>query len=334
MPLSLPPRAIVLLSCALALATAGAALAVGALTRVPASPASGAATASGGGAVRLGVGAGAGSGGFSIAGTALPGALTVTLTLTPDTLAADGRSVATAVATLSPAIPELAVSFVTDGDAILAQRQVATDAGGRAADTVVSGTTPGVQTITAYVVSGTAGVARLTQSAMSSGAPRELSAPSVGIDVPIAAVDRTSAGAMDAPMGPLGDITWAEAFWLRSTSVPGDPGTAALAGHLDDTAGRPAAFWNLHDLRPGDEVAVRVDTVSGSRWVHFRVTDVHNYTDAEANSPAVLARVFGGPGDGRAAGLSHLSVYTCSGTWHRGSGYDHRFIAFLDRVDG
>ena len=254
------------------------------------------------------------------------GVASVRVSLTPDRVAADGRMRSTVVATVTPSVPGLAVSFRSSGDASLSTPTASTDAGGRATDVLIASTTPGTQTITASTALGS-GSATLTQDEVQ---PVELLAPSVGIDVPIVAVGVTPQGAMEAPQGPAGDPSWRQAFWLRSTSIPGRPGTAAVSGHLDDRESRPAAFWNLSRLNPGDLVVTRL---SNGELIRFRVTDVHVYTNDEAGSPAVSARFYGGPGDGRSRGQSHLSLMTCTGSFRGSRGFDHRFVAFADRVD-
>jgi sortase family protein/Big-like domain-containing protein len=254
------------------------------------------------------------------------GVASVQVSLTPDRLAADGRTRSTVVATVTPPVPGLTVSFGSSGDASLSTAAASTDAGGRATDVLTASTRPGTQTITASTALGS-GSATLTQDEVQ---PVELLAPSVGIDVPVVAVGVTPQGAMDAPQGPAGDPSWREAFWLRSTSIPGRPGTAALSGHLDDRDGRPAAFWTLSRLNPGVLVVARL---SSGESIRYRVTDVHVYTNDEAGSPAVSARFYGGPGDGRSRGQSHLNLMTCTGSFRGSRGFDHRFVAFADRVD-
>ena len=149
-------------------------------------------------------------------------------------------------------------------------------------------------------------------------------APSVGVHLPVVAVGIVR-GAMEAPEGPLGSAFWREGFWLRQGVVPGMPGTATIAGHLDDTAGRPAAFWNIRNLRSGDEVTVT--RVSDGAVLRFRIVETDVWTLAQANTAANLHRIYG---DGTASdGVSRLSLITCTGRWVNGE-YDHRFVAFAE----
>jgi hypothetical protein len=247
------------------------------------------------------------------------------LTLTPEAVPANGRARTAVLASVTPALPGIEVHFATSGDSRLAAATATTDSAGRASDVLTASYTPGTQTVSVTSDLGSASVT-LTQVEVR---PVELVAPAAGIDAPILGVGVNPQGAMDAPQGPPGDPVWQRAFWLRTTSVPGFPGTAALSGHLDDHEGRPAAFWTLAWLRPGDEVVARLSDGDRAR---FRVTDVHVYTEAQAGSPAVTERFYGRPGDARRGGPAHLTLMTCAGSFRDGRGFDHRFVAFADRL--
>jgi hypothetical protein len=166
--------------------------------------------------------------------------------------------------------------------------------------------------------------------------PIRFRAPSVGIDAPVLAVGRTASGAMDAPEGPATSPNWQESFWYRGGSEPGRQGTTTIAGHVDDVLGRPAAFWNIRQLKPGDIVELADQRTGGHS--RYRITDASVYSYAQANSPELLQRLYGDAAyDGdpsqrnlAADAVGRISIITCTGTFHRGSsfGYDHRFIAF------
>jgi Sortase domain len=164
--------------------------------------------------------------------------------------------------------------------------------------------------------------------------PLQLEIPSIGVSGPVVAVGLTSAGVMAAPEGPLGDPVWQQAFWYRGGGVPGDVGTATIAGHLDDVGGRPALFWHLKDVHAGDAVVVH-DTQNGTD-IRFTVTETDVYSVQQASQPAVLTRIYGaGPVAGTAAqpaadGLSHLTLVTCTGTW-TGHAYNQRVVVYAQR---
>jgi len=147
-------------------------------------------------------------------------------------------------------------------------------------------------------------------------------APSVGVHINVAAVGIVR-GAMEAPEGPLGSVFWKEGFWLDLGAVPGNPGTATIAGHLDDTAGRPAAFWNIRYLHVGDELSVT--RLSDGAVLHYHIVETDTWTLSQANTTANLRRIYG---DGTSGdGVARLSLITCTGRFVNGE-YDHRFVAF------
>lgn len=166
--------------------------------------------------------------------------------------------------------------------------------------------------------------------------PLELRIPSLQLSRPVLAVGITAADVMDAPQGRAQDPVWQATFWYRGGSIPGEPGTATIAGHVSDALGRPAAFAHLDELRPGDLVIVR-DQRSGLN-VSFRVDGTKRYSLAEAATPSVLGAIYGaGPVAGTAPqvspdGLAHLTLITCTGTFDRRLfTHDHRLVVFATR---
>ena len=165
--------------------------------------------------------------------------------------------------------------------------------------------------------------------------PLQLRLPTLEVTAPVLGVGITAHGAMDAPEGPPGNPIWQDAFWYRGGGVPGDDGTATIAGHVDDVLGRPALFAHLRDLHPGDPVVIH-DTRSGVD-VRFVVREVATYSVQQASQPAVLAAIYGaGPVAGTGPqpapdGLAHLTLVTCAGDFVHGS-YDHRVVVDAQRV--
>jgi hypothetical protein len=165
--------------------------------------------------------------------------------------------------------------------------------------------------------------------------PLDLTLPSLQVSGAMLGVGLTAGDAMDAPQGPLGDPVWQQAFWYRGGSIPGDVGTATVAGHVDDVRGRPALFAHLGDLHPGDPVVVH-DTRGGTD-VRFAVDQVATYSVQQASQPAILASIYGaGPVAGTGPqpapdGLAHLTLVTCAGDFVHGA-YDHRVVVYTRRV--
>ncbi|HLF39846.1 MAG TPA: class F sortase [Acidimicrobiia bacterium] len=165
--------------------------------------------------------------------------------------------------------------------------------------------------------------------------PLELQIPSLGITASVTGVGITPKNVMDAPMGPIDDPVWQQAFWYRGSAVPGALSTALLAGHVGGPRGTSAIFAHLDRLRPGDPIVVR-DT-RRALDVRFAVTESKTYSLDEAAEPAVLTRIYGvGPVAGTepqpsADGLSHLTLITCTGTFRNGT-HDHRLVVYATRI--
>jgi hypothetical protein len=161
--------------------------------------------------------------------------------------------------------------------------------------------------------------------------PLELRIPSLGVSAPVVGVGITSQNAMDAPKGPIGDPVWQTAFWYRGSGIPGDSGTAAIAGHVDDPLGRPAIFARLQDLLPGDPIVVH-DNRSGLD-IRFSVTENETYSIQQTADLSVLAQIYGpGPVSGKGPlpapdGLAHLTLITCTGYIVNGS-FDHHVVVY------
>jgi hypothetical protein len=155
--------------------------------------------------------------------------------------------------------------------------------------------------------------------------PLELQIPSLNVNAPVLGVGLTSGNAMDAPKGPIGDPVWHTAFWYRGSVIPGEPGTATFAGHVNDPLGQPEIFAHLQKLNPGDLIIVHVNNTTID--IRFIVDQVQVYSMQESSDPALLAKVFGA---GSLDGLSHLTLITCAGNIVRGQ-YDHYTVVYATR---
>lgn len=94
--------------------------------------------------------------------------------------------------------------------------------------------------------------------------PVGITAAAVGIDAPLTPVGLHDDGSMAVP--PTTDVVG----WYDLGPVPGAPGPAVLAGHVDSRTG-PGAFFRLGDLRPGDEIDVELEDGGHARFEVERV---------------------------------------------------------------
>lgn len=98
--------------------------------------------------------------------------------------------------------------------------------------------------------------------------PVGLSVPSIGVaETELVELGRLPGGELEVP------VDFARAGWFSGGAVPGAPGPAVIAGHVDSRDG-PAVFHRLRELRPGDPIEV---VLSDGGVAAFVVDDVAQY---------------------------------------------------------
>lgn len=106
--------------------------------------------------------------------------------------------------------------------------------------------------------------------------------------------------------------------WYKYGAIPGEAGSAVIAGHVVGSKGEPAVFVNIKKLQPGDKLLV-VD--SKQQTASFVIRKILTYKQEEQH-----AEVFdSGPG-------THLNIITCAGEWD--STHHHyleRLVVFADK---
>jgi hypothetical protein len=122
--------------------------------------------------------------------------------------------------------------------------------------------------------------------------PTRLRIASLGVDTTLESLDMDKSGVLGSPK------VYGEAGWFAEGTVPGDPGPAVLAGHVDSKTG-PAVFYKLHQLKAGDPIDVQRD----GKWLTFNVTASEHY--AKAKFPS--GRVYG------PTPVPELRLITCGG---------------------
>jgi len=139
-----------------------------------------------------------------------------------------------------------------------------------------------------------------------SAMPRRLVIPRIGVDAAIEQVGVDGSGRMGVPTRP------ADVAWYALGPAPGEPGDAVIDGHLDWYDMPRAVFYDLDNLRPGDEV----DVVSGTERVRFVVTTTQ-----------IVPYTARPPGLFDLAGEPRLSLITCAGSWDNRRGtYAKRLV--------
>jgi LPXTG-site transpeptidase (sortase) family protein len=137
------------------------------------------------------------------------------------------------------------------------------------------------------------------------GSPVRVRIPAIDVDSGLEELTRDASGKLNAP------VDYAQAGWYRDGILPGEPGPAVIAGHVDSVRG-PAVFYRLHELVAGDAVTV----LRGGVWVTFRVTSVEQY--AKDEFPA--ERVY------RPTPDAELRLITCGGD------FDPTRLSYRDNI--
>ncbi|HBA36294.1 TPA: hypothetical protein DCZ15_00260 [Candidatus Falkowbacteria bacterium] len=147
-----------------------------------------------------------------------------------------------------------------------------------------------------------------------SGLPVRLIIPKIQVNALLESVGLTPKGAMDIPKNP------ANAAWYNLGTLPGDEGSAVIAGHYGRWKnGQGSVFDNLNKLKKGDKIYV--ETAEGER-VAFIVRKIQKYK-AQAEASEIFFST-----DGQA----HLNLITCDGAYDKLSGtFPRRLIVFADK---
>ena len=120
---------------------------------------------------------------------------------------------------------------------------------------------------------------------------------------------------MDVPSG------YDTTAWFQHGVRPGMTGNAVIAGHLDSRSG-PAVFFDLDELRPGDEIEI---TTGAGELLTFRVDRLESFV-AES---APRYEIFGPSTQPR------LNLITCNGTFDSTAGaYNERLVVYSTLVSG
>ena len=151
--------------------------------------------------------------------------------------------------------------------------------------------------------------------------PARLVIPKIDVDAALESKTVDTDGVMPMPSGP--EVV---AVYDMSTYHPGEEhrvgfgGNAILSGHVDYIRYGPAVFWDLSELKPGDEVEIRLD--DGTVY-HYAV--VWNEKWPEGDIP--WDRVF------EMNGRDAVTLLTCAGSWD-GQNYSDRRAVRAERAYG
>ena len=142
--------------------------------------------------------------------------------------------------------------------------------------------------------------------------PVHVGIAAIGVDSGLMDLGLRADGSLEVP--PSGF----PAGWYTGGPTPGELGPAIIAGHIDWKG--PGVFYNLHNLKPGDQVTVtRAD---GSQPV-FRVTRVAQFPKDQFPTKLVYGNI----------DHAGLRLITCGGSFNSQTGhYEGNIVVFADLI--
>ncbi|MET7452529.1 class F sortase [Streptomyces sp. NPDC005574] len=133
--------------------------------------------------------------------------------------------------------------------------------------------------------------------------PQRIDIPDLAVQAPVVARGLDGQGAVDPPPFDQPGVVG----WYAAGAKPGAVGTALMVGHVD-TETRPAVFYKISAMKPGERVRVVRDD---GKVAEFTVDDVRVVARDHFDARQVY-----GPGK---AGRAELRLITCGGTFDRAS---------------
>lgn len=145
--------------------------------------------------------------------------------------------------------------------------------------------------------------------------PNTLIIPSLDIEANVQYVGTNSKGNMGTPNN------FTDVSWYKPGTIPGETGSAVMAGHVDNGLSLSGVFKHLENIKAGDDVYVmRNDGLK----LHFVVNNVVSYPYTD-----VPAEIIFGSQEGK-----FLNLITCVGEWVPGQKtYNQRLIVYTTLVE-
>ena len=142
--------------------------------------------------------------------------------------------------------------------------------------------------------------------------PVRLRIAAIGVDSRLMDLGLRADGSLEVP--PSGF----PAGWYTGAPTPGELGPAIIVGHIDWNG--PGVFYDLHKLKPGDQVTVtRAD---GSKPA-FRITRVAQFRKDQFPTKLVYGNI----------DHAGLRLITCGGSFNSRSGhYEDNIVVFADLI--
>lgn len=142
------------------------------------------------------------------------------------------------------------------------------------------------------------------------GIPVQLIIPAINVDTNIHPLGVTSKGEMEAPES-IVDVAW-----FKLGSLPGEIGSAVIAGHFNGKKNEAGVFFNLDKLKKDDEIIIKDDK---GQSLTFIVQQIRLY------NPGYAENIFS------SNDKAHLNLITCDGVWDKNKeSYSKRLVVLAD----
>lgn len=175
--------------------------------------------------------------------------------------------------------------------------------------TLVEATDPGLVSIMDSA-SDTLATSNMPLATTTDAVPTRLLIPSIGVDANVQMVGITATGNMATPKG------FVDVGWYRYGVIPGNKGSAVIAGHVDNGLSLAGVFKHLVDVKVGDDVYV-VNALGEK--LHFKVDAINSYQYEDVPLDTLF-----GQND-----RAHVNLITCDGAWiGEKKTYDRRLVVY------
>ncbi|MFG2621615.1 class F sortase [Streptomyces sp. NPDC048507] len=163
----------------------------------------------------------------------------------------------------------------------------------------------------ATAATGTSG-ATTAAAALAPSVPDRVTIPAVHVDAPLDTVGVDAQGVMREPDFAKPD----DASWYKDGPTPGEPGAAAIVGHMDTPQAPEAVFFNLKELKK--DAKIEVHRTDGSTAV-FAVDAVDTFKKDAFPTDKVY---------GDTHGRAELRLITCGGGLTADRHWDSNVVVF------
>ncbi|MEV6956242.1 class F sortase [Streptomyces sp. NPDC051183] len=149
-------------------------------------------------------------------------------------------------------------------------------------------------------------------SSLTPSVPDRVEIPDIKVDAPLDTVGLDAKGEMQEP-----DFAKPkDAAWYKDGPTPGEPGAAAIVGHMDTPQAPQAVFYNLKKLKKDQKIEVH--RADGSTAV-FTVDDVQTFKKDAFPTDKVY---------GDTHGKAELRLITCGGNLTPDRHWDANVVVF------